>query len=220
MSETINAKAKYVIGIDEAGRGPLFGRVYAAAVIMPDDFVTPHPLIKDSKKFHSKKKIAAAEEFVKSTAVAWAIAYEEPVIIDEINILRATMRAMHSAIRQVLEKLPPGAALDTELSIDGNNFTPYVYLDDGDKLREIPHQTIISGDSICPAISAASILAKTARDDYILELCERDPTLNERYGIGKNMGYGTRQHMDGIRQWGITEMHRKSFSLKGWKADA
>ena len=205
---------KYIIGIDEAGRGPLFGRVYASAVVMPADFVTPHPLIKDSKKFTSKKKIAAAADFVREQAVAWGIAYEEPATIDEINILRATMRAMHAAIRQVLSKLPAGAAAHAELRIDGNYFTPFIYVDGGGNIHEIPHETIIAGDDLCAAISAASILAKTTRDEYVRELCVADPTLDEKYGLTKNMGYGTKQHMEGIKKWGATELHRRTFLKK------
>lgn len=215
----------YTIGIDEAGRGPLFGRVYAAAVILPADFVAPHPLIKDSKKFHSKKKIAAAAEFVKETAVAWAVAFEEPAVIDEINIRRATFRAMHAAVREVLGSLPSasagsGAGADnTILRVDGNDFVPYVYFDTAaGRLREIPHETVIGGDDLWPAISAASILAKVSRDAYIEDLCAADATLSERYAIDKNMGYGTKAHVDGIRQWGLTAHHRRSFSIKGWSA--
>jgi ribonuclease HII len=209
------AKAKYIIGIDEAGRGPLFGRVYAAAVILPLDFCSPHPLIKDSKKFHSKKKIGLAAEFVRSTAVAWAVAYEEPAVIDDINILRATIRTMHAAIRQLIAKLPAHITpADLELRIDGNYFTPFVYVGADEKIHEIPHETLIAGDDLCPAISAASILAKTERDSHILYLCSQDETLNERYNLSKNMGYGTKQHMEGIHKWGITNMHRRSFLKK------
>lgn len=228
---------KIIIGIDEAGRGPLFGRVYAAATILPDTIQideSRNGLIKDSKKFHSKKKITAAAEFVKKNALAWAISYEEPAMIDEINIRRATFRAMHNAIHQILSKSKfceaedEGGVKYTEidyknilLHIDGDGFTPYMVFDkEAGKMREIIHETIIGGDAKCAAIAAASILAKVARDEYIASLCSSRPELVEKYAIHKNMGYGTREHIEGIKRYGYTDLHRRSFVLKNITVDS
>ena len=204
-----------IIGVDEVGRGPLFGRVYAAAVILPPEIKIDESrtgLIKDSKKFHSKKKITAAAEFIRTNARAWAIAYEEPAMIDEINIRRATFRAMHTAIRQILSVVDNSNIL---LHIDGDGFVPYMVFDKSvGKMHEIPHETIIGGDAKCAAIAAASILAKVARDEYITELCTERPELAEKYAIHKNMGYGTREHIEGIKKYGYTDLHRRSFVLK------
>lgn len=211
-------RAQIIIGVDEVGRGPLFGRVYSAAVILPPEIKIDegrNGLIKDSKKFHSKKKIAAAANFIRESARAWAVAYEEAIVIDEINIRRATFRAMHSAIRQILTAHPEFDTSAILLHIDGDGFVPYMVFDSVvGKMREIPHETIVGGDAKSPAIAAASILAKVARDDYIAALCTERPELAEKYAIHKNMGYGTREHIEGIKKYGYDELHRKSFQLK------
>jgi len=207
-----------IIGVDEVGRGPLFGRVYAAAVVLPIEIKideSRNGLIKDSKKFHSKKKINTSAEFIKKNALAWAIAYEEPRIIDEINIRRATFRAMHSAIQQVLLKYTEDDHKNILLHIDGDGFVPYMVFDKNiGKMHEIPHETIIGGDAKCAAIAAASILAKVSRDEYIAELCSSRPEFSEKYAIHKNMGYGTREHIEGIKKYGYSDLHRRSFVLK------
>jgi ribonuclease HII len=201
------------IGVDEAGRGPMFGRVYSAAVILPKDpALFQHALMKDSKKFHSPKKIQAAAEYIKNNAVAWAVAYSSEQTIDAVNIRNATHEAMHKAIQAVVvqapAQAPAAAAMQAPaamlLLIDGNDFTKYA---------EMSHVCIEDGDNKYASISAASILAKVSRDAYIADLCAADPTLIEKYDLLKNKGYGTKKHMDGIKQYGITPFHRRSFGI-------
>lgn len=199
----------YEIGIDEAGRGPLFGRVYTAAVILPKDSDTFHyEWMKDSKKFHSEKKINDVAEYIKQHAVAWAVTYEDEKSIDKINILQATYKSMHNSIHQI------HSHQISCLIVDGNNFKPYNYFDSNlMKYVSIPHVCVEGGDNKYACIAAASILAKTERDKYIHELCEQHPDLITHYNLDKNKGYGTKSHLDGIRFHGITEWHRKSFGI-------
>ena len=206
-------KNKYEICIDEAGRGCLFGRVYIASVVLPKDpNLFSSKDIKDSKKFSSKKKIRQVAEYIKTNALAWNVAYIEHTVIDDINILQAVMRGMHECIRKTLAGLGAGGA-PVMAVIDGNYFTPYCYFDqDTETIVQLPHVTVEKGDSLYVGIAAASILAKTARDDYILDLCSSHPDLATRYGLDTNMGYGTKKHMDAIKEHGITEWHRSSFA--------
>jgi ribonuclease HII len=206
------------IGVDEAGRGPLFGRVYAAAVILPKDPATEYDFsqMKDSKKFHSKKKIAHVADYIKKNAVAWAVAYEDEAAIDKMNILQATQSAMHKAIKSCIEiaekKALDGAPPAIQLLIDGNYFNSITTYD---KVRgqiiAMPHVCIEGGDDKYATIAAASILAKVTRDQYVIDLCAEHPELNEKYGILTNKGYGARRHLDGIKHYGITIWHRRSF---------
>ena len=201
---------KYEIGIDEVGRGPMFGRVYTAAVILPKSDVFDHSKMKDSKRFSSKKKINEVAEYIKQNAIAYAIAHESEDVIDKINILQATHSSMHKAIREVLEK----KVVDDKvlLLVDGNNFKPYMCFDKTTGLySQINHQCIEGGDNKYTAIAAASILAKVERDKYIEELCNEYPHLDERYDLLSNKGYGTKKHLDLIKAYGPTEIHRKSF---------
>jgi ribonuclease HII len=202
------------LGVDEAGRGPLFGRVYAAAVILPKDDSFDHSQMKDSKKFHSKKKIKAVAEYIKTNAVAWAVCFEDEKIIDEINILQATQSAMHKAIKECIsmatEKREPFHSI--QLLIDGNYFKPMSEFNKvTKKIETVPHLCVEQGDDKYTSIAAASILAKVSRDDYIDELCEQHPELAENYGIDSNKGYGAKKHLEGIKKFGITEWHRKTF---------
>jgi ribonuclease HII len=208
------------IGCDEAGRGPMFGRVYSGAVVLPKDDSFDHFKMKDSKKFTSKnpKKIQEVADYIKEHAVAWAVEYEDERVIDDINILQATQSAMHKAIRSVIRKLNAlNLGLDPNnlfLLIDGNYFKPLtIFNKHTNRIENAKYETVEGGDNKYTAIAAASILAKVERDKYIDELCIQNPELSERYGIDSNKGYGSKRHMDGIKQYGITKWHRRSFGI-------
>ena len=179
-------------GCDEAGRGCLAGSVYAAAVILPPDYQNPR--LNDSKKLTAKTRRELREEIM-SDAVAWAVGVVTPEEIDRINILNASFLAMHRALDAL--SVRPEAVI-----VDGNRFKPY---------RDLPYATIVKGDGKYQAIAAASILAKTFRDDYMDRLAEEYPY----YGWHSNKGYPTREHREGIRLHGITPYHRKSYNLLG-----
>ena len=187
-------------GIDEAGRGPLFGRVYAAAVILNPDLEYNDKYIKDSKKL-SKKNIDIAESYVKEIALDWSVAYSTEERIDDINILQATQEAMHKALDNLSIK-------PEYLLVDGNYFLPYTI-----NKKNIKAECVVSGDDTYYSIAAASILAKTARDRYIENLCNENPELNEYYSIGTNKGYGAKIHINGIKKYGISKWHRKTFGI-------
>ena len=204
----------YEIGVDEAGRGPLFGRVYTAAVILPKDDSFDHSKMKDSKKFTSEKKIIEVAEYIKHNALAWSVHYSCEKDIDKYNILKATQLTMHKCIHEITET---NIFQNTELKncmllVDGNYFTPYMFHRDNDMLS-INYTCVKGGDNEYSAIAAASILAKVERDKYIQELCDKNPILKERYSIDTNKGYGAKKHLDGIKNFGITEWHRKSFGI-------
>jgi ribonuclease HII len=205
------------VGIDEAGRGPMFGRVYAGVVVLPKDDSFDHSQMKDSKKFHSKKKIEQVAEYIKENAIAWAVEYEDEQTIDEINILQATQSAMHKGIKNVLGQLEKMSYLDLDkvlLLVDGNYFKPYTTLNKTKtKLETIKYKMVEGGDNKYTSIAAASILAKVERDKYIDDLCQQNPTLSEYYGIDSNKGYGAKRHLDGIKEHGITIWHRRSFGI-------
>jgi len=207
----------FEIGVDEAGRGPLFGRVYTAAVVLPKDNSFDHSRVKDSKKFHSKKKIEEVADYIKQNAIAWYVSFEDEKVIDEINILQATQQSMHTSIfetrKQIISKIKD-TEYKIELLIDGNYFNPITILNKKtSKIETIPYTMIEGGDNKYTAIAAASILAKVERDKYIDELCEKNPTLSEYYGIDSNKGYGAKRHLDGIKEHGITIWHRRSFGI-------
>jgi ribonuclease HII len=218
LLESPSESVLYEIGLDECGRGPMFGRVYAAAIILPKnnpDFDLSK--IKDSKKIHSKKKMHELANYIKEHAIAYSIQFVETEIIDQINILQADMNAMHECIKDIFQKITPKYS-DVQLLVDGNYFKPFCLFDqeanDGEGgMVYIPYSTVEQGDSIHASIAAASILAKDARDKYILELCEEYPELKTRYSLDKNMGYGTKAHLDGIREYGITQWHRTTFGI-------
>jgi ribonuclease HII len=228
------------IGADEAGRGPMFGRVYSGAVVLPKGDSFDHYKMKDSKKFTSKnsKKINEVAEYIKENAIAWAVEYEDEKVIDEINILQATQSAMHKAIknviRQLMEKNIESNPNNLFLLIDGNYFTPLrisssvTHIPNEFKAQRcklltmsksnetqkcIPYTTIEGGDNKFTSIAAASILAKVERDKYIEQLCLENPELIEKYGLDSNKGYGSKKHMDGIKKHGITKWHRRTFGI-------
>ncbi len=179
-------------GCDEAGRGCLAGSVYAAAVILPTNY--KNDLLNDSKKLSAKKRYVL-REIIERDALAWAVGIVTPEEIDKINILNASFLAMHRALDQL--KMRPEAII-----VDGNRFIPY---------QDLPFTTIVKGDGKYLSIAAASILAKTYRDDYMLSLAEKYP----QYDWQSNMGYPTKKHREAIRQYGITPFHRKSYNLLG-----
>lgn len=177
-------------GCDEAGRGCLAGSVYAAAVILPPDFYNED--LNDSKQLSEKKRYAL-RPIIEREAIAWAVGVVTPEEIDKVNILKASFLAMHRAIEQLRTQ-------PKHLLIDGNRFTPY---------PNIPHTTVVKGDGKYLSIAAASILAKTYRDDYMNELALKYP----EYHWTENKGYPTKAHREAIRQYGITPYHRKTFTL-------
>lgn len=185
-------------GCDEAGRGCLAGSVYAAAVILPPDY--QNELLNDSKQLTEKRRYELRKQ-IERDAVAWAVGIVTPEEIDRINILNASILAMHRALDQL--KVRPQAVI-----VDGNRFKPYKDTVSGESL---PHTTIVKGDGKYLAIAAASILAKTYRDDYMNQLAEAYP----QYDWKSNKGYPTRKHRDAIRQYGITPYHRRSFNMLG-----
>jgi ribonuclease HII len=181
-----------VAGCDEAGRGCLAGPVFAAAVILPDRYT--HPEIRDSKLLAAHRRYRLAEE-IRRDAVAWAVAKADPDEIDKINILNASILSMHKALDHL-------ATTPDFVIIDGNRFHQY---------GEIPHQCVIKGDNRYLEIAAASILAKTARDSYMIELHDQYP----EYGWKSNKGYPSRQHIEALREFGTTIHHRRSFRVNG-----
>lgn len=179
-------------GCDEAGRGCLAGSVYAAAVILPPDYHNER--LNDSKKLTARQRYALRQD-IERDAVAWAVGVVTPLEIDQINILNASILAMHRALDQL--QVRPEAII-----VDGNRFKPY---------RDLPHTTIVKGDGKYLSIAAASILAKTYRDDEMVRLAQEYPD----YDWQHNMGYPTRKHREAIRQHGVTPYHRRTFNLLG-----
>jgi ribonuclease HII len=177
-------------GCDEAGRGCLAGPVVAAAVILPKNY--KHPVLNDSKKLSAKQRLELKDEIINS-AIAWKVAFIDSIEIDEMNILRASIKAMHLAV-EGLKKKPQF------LLIDGNSFIPY---------KEIKYKTIVKGDGLYYSIAAASVLAKTFRDEYMEKIHFEYPV----YGWNRNKGYPTSFHREALLKYGISPYHRKSFSL-------
>jgi len=218
LKPCFDVKYRYEVGVDECARGPMFGRLYTAAVVLPNEYSGDnfpkfdHSKMKDSKKIHSVKKMREISDYIKTHALAWHIGFVEPHIIDEINIRQAVLSSMRDSIHQVLSKIEDVTSDNTFLLIDGNDFSKYTHSLEEETL-EIPHLTVEKGDNTYAVIAAASILAKNAHDEYIFELCEQYPDLKTRYDLHNNVGYGTKKHMDGIREHGISQWHRKSFGL-------
>ncbi|MBQ0149678.1 MAG: ribonuclease HII [Bacteroidales bacterium] len=178
-------------GCDEAGRGPLAGPVYAAAVILPPDFY--HPLLNDSKKMSARDR-ETLRGIIEKEAVAWAVEEVSAAEIDSLNILKASITGMQRAVRRLFVK-------PEFLLIDGNRFYPFDGYD---------YKTVVHGDATYASIAAASVLAKTWRDEYMCRLAQEFP----QYGWDRNMGYPTREHIEAIRRFGYTPHHRKSFHPK------
>lgn len=178
-------------GCDEAGRGPLAGPVFAAAVILPPDF--HHPLLNDSKQMTERRR-DLLRPIIEAEAIAWAVEAVSAEEIDALNILRASITGMQRAVRRL-------SVRPEHLLIDGNKFTPF----DG-----YPYTTVVHGDATYASIAAASVLAKTHRDEYMRRIAQEYP----QYGWDRNMGYPTREHLDAIIQYGYTPHHRKSFHPK------
>ena len=192
MLESHYYKDMIEAGCDEAGRGCLAGSVYAAAVILPPNYQNAD--LNDSKKLTDKKRKALREQ-IERDAVAWAVGVVTPEEIDQINILNASFLAMHRALDQL--KVRPEAVI-----VDGNRFKPY---------QDLPYTTIVKGDGKYLAIAAASILAKTYRDDYMDALAEEYP----QYDWKSNKGYPTKKHRAAIKEFGTTPHHRMSYNLLG-----
>lgn len=235
LENTYNEENLFEIGIDEAGRGPLFGRLYVAAVVLPKDRPFYHKDIKDSKKIKSKKKMALLSEYIKSNALAYSIQYIEHSEIDAINIRQSVFKAAHQCIKSIhntieemediglpeisngemstkIEESCPKIKNKYFIIMDGNDFIPYLNFDKTtNSMTTIPHDTIEGGDNKYMAIAAASILAKCERDTYIEELCKKHPELSQRYSLEKNMGYGTKRHLEGIAEHGISQWHRRTY---------
>jgi ribonuclease HII len=218
-----NGKSTFLeIGVDEAGRGPMFGRVYVSAVVLPrDSSLFDFSKVKDSKKFHSDKKIKKVAEYIKMHAISWSVKFAEHDTIDSLNIRRATIQTMHEAIREVCDDVrSQGKNKNGEefyLLIDGNDFIPMLHPHadalDNKQSKHLHYSTIEGGDNAYASIAAASVLAKVSRDEYIIDLCKEHPELKEKYDLENNKGYGTKKHMDGIKQHGISEWHRRSFGI-------
>ena len=221
------------IGLDEAGRGPLFGRLFVGGVVLPfrggvggegavDDF--RYDWMKDSKKFYSHQKRAEVAAYIRENALAYHVAFVEASEIDDINILNAVYKGMHECVREIAGQLRAkgldgGGGLWKEkegmfLLVDGNLFEPVMEWNGATDRYEIPDFiTVEGGDNKYCSIAAASILAKVAHDEYILGMCRDYPELETRYGLLKGMGYATKAHLEGIRKHGISQWHRRTFGM-------
>lgn len=187
------------IGVDEVGRGCLFGPVVVAAVILDDSNQSVMMgQIKDSKKL-SSKKIEVLGKFIKENALDYAISMIDNVVIDDINILQATFKAMNECITQLKDKYK-----NAKFLIDGNRFFP------NSINKHVKYETVVKGDNIHVCISAASILAKFTRDNYIIDLCKTNQDYKS-YDLSNNKGYGTKKHIEALKLKGLTTLHRKTF---------
>lgn len=198
-------------GIDEAGRGCFAGPVVAAAVVWDVNWLNTNKdvypeleKIKDSKKV-SKKDRQRLFEFIKTHALDYCVAFVDNAVVDDINILNATYKAMHTALDGL-----NGASV-SRILVDGSNFK--TYFSNKEDCFIIPHYCVTGGDNVYLNIAAASILAKVSRDSYMEQLCTDNPEYNERYDWTNNKGYGTSNHIKGINAYGITELHRKTFGI-------
>lgn len=197
------------VGIDEAGRGPLWGRLYVGAVVMaPEDGAyfdggVVLRQITDSKKLTARRR-AVLRDYVQETAVAWSVTWAEPAEIDAVNVLQADLNAMHRA----LDDLSTQGIPVERVVVDGDSWRPWR----NSEGAEVPAICVVEGDAKVLSIAAASILAKEAHDEWVRETVAAEPLLAERYGLDSNMGYGTAVHMEGLRTWGAHSLHRRSFA--------
>lgn len=189
-------------GVDEAGRGPLFGRVYTASAIIPNDDTFLQPFIKDSKKL-SEKKREIAYNFILENALDYSVSFKDNNYIDKHNIYNATYDCMHNSLDRL--NVRPDFIL-----VDGSDFLVYT---EKNTTEKVPYKCIVKGDNLYSSIACASILAKVTRDNYIKDLCDKYPLLDEYYDLRKNKGYGTKKHMEGVKKYGITKWHRQSFGV-------
>lgn len=226
-----NPESTWEIGVDEAGRGPLFGRLFVGGVVLPKPGVLcsdgeefRYSWMKDSKKFTSHKKRKEVAKYIQEHSLAWHVAFIEPEEIDRINILQAVYQGMHECIQAIMKQLGDRGDFSVcngngwceeagvLLLIDGNRFEHISQWNTAiGRFEVLEHVCIEGGDNKVCAIAGASILAKTAHDDYIMGMCEVHPELNVRYDLLKGMGYATKRHLDGIRNHGITQWHRRTF---------
>ena len=206
MSKKVNTLKQYdneeniEVGLDEAGRGCLFGPVCVAGVIWPKEDPDPSIVIKDSKKCTEKHRLKCFD-YIKEKSIDYSIQMLSHEEIDEKNILQCSIEGMHRCLDSISEEY-------NSILVDGNHFKQY-YSSNLDDF--INHKCVVKGDNEFKSIAAASILAKTYRDNYIIQLVKDNPEL-EKYGIHKNKGYGTKEHMEAIKEYGITKWHRKSFA--------
>jgi ribonuclease HII len=187
--------AEIIAGVDEAGRGSFLGRVYAGCVVWDDE--CDHKWLKDSKKL-TKEQRMYMRDFIIDNCVAWGVGYSDNGYIDKHGILKGTMNAMHESIKAL------NMSVD-HLYIDGNVYHPQ---------DETMFTCFVKGDSLYKCISAASILAKTFHDDHVAQLCNEKPELGSKYALLSNMGYGTQKHIEGLKEYGISEYHRRTFVKK------
>jgi ribonuclease HII len=206
------------VGLDEAGRGTLWGRLYVGAVVMSpeDEGYSDHGdllgKIKDSKKL-TKRLRAILNDYIRENAIDYAVTWSEPEEIDTINILQADMAAMHRALSSLVVPFQ-------RILVDGNYWSPWRH---PETQEVVPYETIEKGDSVSLPIAGASILAKEAHDRWVIDQIEADQSLDERYGFSSNMGYGTAKHLEGLGLWGPHSLHRKSFGPckdTGWQGSS
>jgi ribonuclease HII len=233
LKKSFHSFPRLEIGLDEAGRGPLFGRVFVGGVVLPfpeegavDGF--HYEWMKDSKKFYSHKKRTEVADYIRERALAYHVAFVEAAVIDEINILQAVYKGMHECVREIAGQLAAKGLVSTVegggsgnlwkegegmfLLVDGNRFEPITQWNSEVERYDVPDfVTVEGGDNAYCSIAAASILAKTAHDEYIFQMCRDYPELEERYGLLKGMGYATKPHLEGIRKHGVSQWHRRTF---------
>ena len=190
---------KVIVGLDEAGRGAFLGRMYSAAAVYCPDVRNPSKVVvRDSKKMTPRQRSVSCDYLMEN--ILYGIGWCDEKEIDSLGVTRCNILSMHRALEDLLEKNPN--IVVEKINVDGVLFEPF---------RDISYETIIKGDNSHPEIMAASILAKTHRDRYIEHLCDENSVLQEKYWLRNNKGYGTAKHVEGIRKYGIDDLHRKTF---------